>query len=58
MNVLAIDTCLGALSVAVGRDHNGRYCVMEAYEERSSGHAERLAPLIEASLSTIWRAWP
>jgi tRNA threonylcarbamoyladenosine biosynthesis protein TsaB len=51
MNVLAIDTCLGALSVAVGRAYDGRYCVIEAYEERSSGHAERLAPLIEAQMA-------
>lgn len=51
MNVLAIDTCLGALSVAVGREYDGRYCVAEAYEERTSGHAERLAPLIEAEMA-------
>ncbi len=51
MNVLAIDTCLGALSVAVGREYDGRYCVIEAYEERTTGHAERLAPLIEAQMA-------
>jgi len=51
MNVLAIDTCLGALSVAVGREYGGRYCVIEAYDERATGHAERLAPLIEAQMA-------
>lgn len=52
MNVLAIDTCLGALSVGIGRDHpDGRYCVSEHYEERATGHAERLVPMIACELA-------
>lgn len=47
MNVLAFDTCLGALSVAVRwRDGSGAWRLREAFELRSSGHAERLFPMI------------
>jgi tRNA threonylcarbamoyladenosine biosynthesis protein TsaB len=46
MNVLAIDTCLGAVSVAVRwRDARGEWQMRDAYEERSAGHAERLMPM-------------
>ncbi|MEZ5817570.1 MAG: tRNA (adenosine(37)-N6)-threonylcarbamoyltransferase complex dimerization subunit type 1 TsaB [Hyphomicrobiaceae bacterium] len=52
MNILAIDTCLGALSVAIGRElQDGRYCVAERYEERATAHAERLAPMVEAEMA-------
>ncbi|MGD9805834.1 MAG: tRNA (adenosine(37)-N6)-threonylcarbamoyltransferase complex dimerization subunit type 1 TsaB [Hyphomicrobiaceae bacterium] len=51
MNILAIDTCLGALSVGIGLDHaDGRFCVTECYEQRVTGHAERLVPMIEAEM--------
>jgi tRNA threonylcarbamoyladenosine biosynthesis protein TsaB len=51
MNILAIDTCLGALSVGIGRAHpGGRFCVTEQYEQRATGHAERLVPMIEAEM--------
>jgi tRNA threonylcarbamoyladenosine biosynthesis protein TsaB len=47
VNVLAIDTCLGAVSVAVRwRDAGGEWRVRDAYEARSTGHAERLMPMI------------
>jgi tRNA threonylcarbamoyladenosine biosynthesis protein TsaB len=47
MNVLAFDTCLGALSVAVRwRSAAGEWLWRDAYEVRSSGHAERLFPTI------------
>ncbi len=47
MNVLAFDTCFGAVSVAVGwQDAHGQLLLREAYEERSTGHAERLLPMI------------
>jgi len=47
VNVLAIDTCLGAVSVAARwRDASGDWHMREAYEERSIGHAERLMPMI------------
>lgn len=48
MNVLAFDTCFGALSVALRwRSARGEILVREAYEERETGHAERLLPMIE-----------
>jgi tRNA threonylcarbamoyladenosine biosynthesis protein TsaB len=47
MNVLAFDSCLGAVSVAVGwKAAGGEWQLREAYEERSTGHAERLFPMI------------
>jgi tRNA threonylcarbamoyladenosine biosynthesis protein TsaB len=49
MNVLAFDTCFGALSVAVRRQTaHGDWSLHEAYEERAAGHAERLFPMIAA----------
>jgi tRNA threonylcarbamoyladenosine biosynthesis protein TsaB len=51
MHILAFDTCLGAVSVAVARLHpGGGELLHEACEPRRSGHAERLMPmLIEAT---------
>jgi tRNA threonylcarbamoyladenosine biosynthesis protein TsaB len=47
MNVLAFDTCLGAVSAAVRRrGPDGGWLLHEACEVRSAGHAERLFPLI------------
>jgi tRNA threonylcarbamoyladenosine biosynthesis protein TsaB len=47
MNVLAFDTCFGALSVAVRwQGRRGEWLLREAYEERSTGHAERLFPMM------------
>lgn len=47
MNVLAFDSCLGALSVAVRwRDAHGQGHVRRAREVRDRGHAERLMPMI------------
>lgn len=52
MNILAIDTCLGALSVGVGRDHpDGRFCVTERHELRVTGHAEHVVPIIEIEMA-------
>lgn len=49
MNVLALDSCFGAVSVAVAwlrdRDVPGRV-VRERYEVLATGHAERLMPMI------------
>lgn len=51
MNVLAFDTSLGAVSVAVGRTGpDGATLLHEAYEERAVGHAERLMPMIDACM--------
>ena len=45
MNVLAFDTCFGAVSVAVRwRSGRGEWLLREAYEARASGQAERLMP--------------
>jgi tRNA threonylcarbamoyladenosine biosynthesis protein TsaB len=47
MNVLAFDTCFGAVSVAVRRHAaGGAWRLHEAYEERATGHAERLFPMM------------
>jgi tRNA threonylcarbamoyladenosine biosynthesis protein TsaB len=47
MNILAFDTCFGAVSVAVRwLDAGGEEQLREAYEERTTGHAERLFPMI------------
>lgn len=48
MNILAFDTCFGAVSAAVRwRNARGEWLLREAYEARSTGHAERLFPMIE-----------
>jgi tRNA threonylcarbamoyladenosine biosynthesis protein TsaB len=47
MNVLAFDTCFGAVSAAVRwRSARGEWQQRDAYEERTTGHAERLFPMI------------
>jgi tRNA threonylcarbamoyladenosine biosynthesis protein TsaB len=47
MNVLAFDTCFGAVSVAVRwRSARGEWLLREAYEARTTGHAERLIPMM------------
>jgi tRNA threonylcarbamoyladenosine biosynthesis protein TsaB len=51
MNVLAFDTCLGAVSAAVcSADAGGLRVLAESYEPRTSGHAERLMPMIEETV--------
>jgi tRNA threonylcarbamoyladenosine biosynthesis protein TsaB len=46
MNVLAFDTCLGAVSVAVrGRTAPGELLAHHAFELRDRGQAERLLPM-------------
>jgi tRNA threonylcarbamoyladenosine biosynthesis protein TsaB len=48
MNVLAVDTCFGAVSVALRwRSARGETLLREDYEERDSGHAERLMPMLD-----------
>ena len=47
MNILAFDTCLGALSVAVRwRGAGGEWLTRHAHEVRERGHAERLMPMM------------
>ena len=51
MNILAFDTCLGAVSVAVRRlDGSGRWEMHRAFEPRDQGHAERLMPMIAETM--------
>jgi tRNA threonylcarbamoyladenosine biosynthesis protein TsaB len=51
MNVLAFDTCFGAVSAAVcGTDARGLRVLAESYEARMSGHAERLVPMIDETV--------
>lgn len=48
MNVLAFDTCFGACSVAVRKvSARGEVLVREEYEERQTGHAEALMPMMQ-----------
>lgn len=47
MNILALDTCFDAVSVAVRwRSGRGEWMVREAYEARNETSAERLMPMI------------
>jgi tRNA threonylcarbamoyladenosine biosynthesis protein TsaB len=47
MNILAFDVCFGAVSAAVRwQTARGEPALMEAYEARTTGHAERLFPMI------------
>ena len=47
MNILAFDTCLGAVSAAVRwRSPRGEWLLREQYEPCATGHAERLFPMI------------
>lgn len=49
MNVLAFDTCFGAVSAAVRwRSARGEWLLREAYEPLAVGHAERLLPMIDS----------
>jgi tRNA threonylcarbamoyladenosine biosynthesis protein TsaB len=48
MNILAFDTCFGACSVAVRKTTaRGEVIVREEYEERATGHAEALIPMMQ-----------
>jgi tRNA threonylcarbamoyladenosine biosynthesis protein TsaB len=47
MNVLAFDTCLGAVSAAVRwKGASGAWHIASRFELRAEGHAERLLPMI------------
>jgi tRNA threonylcarbamoyladenosine biosynthesis protein TsaB len=51
MNILGLDTCFPALSVAVATGAGTPYaCVRVRTEPMATGHAERLVPLIEELL--------
>lgn len=47
MNILAFDTCLGAVSAALRwRGAQGQWLLRDRLEAREGGHAERLMPLV------------
>src|SRR5690349_21218975 len=51
MNVLAFDTCFDAVSAAVcSTDARGLRVLAASYEARTSGHAERLVPMIDETV--------
>ena len=53
MNILAFDTCLGAVSAAVRRrGAQGDQVAAHAREIRERGHAERLMPMIAEVMAT------
>jgi len=59
MNVLAFDTCFGAVSVAVRwQGGRGEWLLREAFELRSIGHAERLFPMIAEVMDGAGLAFP
>ena len=52
MNILAFDTCMGAVSVALGwTGRDGNPCRAHRWERRATGHAERLFPIIAEVLA-------
>ena len=48
MKILAVDTALGACSVAILA---GEKILAHSFEEMARGHAERLAPMVEESMA-------
>jgi tRNA threonylcarbamoyladenosine biosynthesis protein TsaB len=51
MNVLAFDTCLGGVSVAVRwQSAPGEWLLRDHFEAREGGHAERLMPMIAETM--------
>ena len=58
MAILAFDTSLGAVSVAVHtRAANGDVFIRESYEARQTGHAERLMPMIAEVMAAAGRSF-
>lgn len=59
MNVLAFDTCLGAVSAAVRwQDSSGQWLECDRQERREGGHAERLMPMIAEVMAEAGLAFP
>ena len=58
MNILAFDTCLGAVSVAVRRrGAGGEWLMRHACETRERGHAERLMPMVAETMAAAGLAF-
>ncbi len=59
MNILAFDTCLGACSVAVGRNIDTEEAsIFAMFEAMEMGHAERLMPMIADTLAAAGLGLP
>jgi tRNA threonylcarbamoyladenosine biosynthesis protein TsaB len=59
MNVLAMDTCFGALSVAAGGGRGGVHVLLaEAHETGKTGGAERLMPMIREVMQASGLSFP
>jgi tRNA threonylcarbamoyl adenosine modification protein YeaZ len=59
MNILAFDTCLGAVSAAVRwRSPGGEWLLREQFELCSTGHAERLFPMIAEVMEEAGMQFP
>lgn len=57
MNILALDTCLGACSAAVVCSGDGAAKVFARFERRERQHAETIIPMIEAVLGEAAVNW-
>lgn len=57
MNILALDTCLGACSAAVVLSGQGGPKVIGRFERRERQHAETIIPMIEAVLAEAATGW-
>jgi tRNA threonylcarbamoyladenosine biosynthesis protein TsaB len=59
MHILAFDTCLDAVSVAVARaEAAGARVLLERSERRRTGHAERLLPMLLEALEGLNLTFP
>ncbi len=58
MNVLAFDTCFGAVSAVVRwKSDRGDWLLRETYEPMAIGHAERLLPVIDGVMKDAGLAY-
>src|SRR5262245_12315494 len=59
MHILAFDSCFGAVSVAVAhKDAAGTRLLVETFERRRAGHAERLLPMVAEAMTRAGIGFP
>jgi len=58
VNILALDTCLGACSAAVVQSGVGAPKIFGRFERRERQHAETIIPMIETVLAEALTGWP